>query len=432
MNTEREKQVNRVQNLSIFLLTLAAVVLLINLPLFGALSDTSVLELTRERLRREASAGEAVQANDSLSYALPVRIVYTNGFVRLGVGALTTLSDEFEHAGTFLGEALGSANGGHLISEIAFLNALWGEGLYFDFTTPLPVELLAELLGVTAPPEPADVRRLLLVSGEGDAVLFIQDGEGRSLRFGTAVSSAALRDFLASQSGNEVDFAGLLGIGFSGLSPYTLLFHNPLRYVLTASNALAGNEDEFLRRAEFNPHTENRFTESSGTVIVREVSSTLYLRPDGTVAYLGSDNPAPGSLYNVHAAEPGFPTMAEAASAAQALASSILQAASGEAALYLSESRQDNGIYEFQFDRMAGGAPIRYADGSHAASVTVEGRRITAFTIKARHYTLSEDSALLLPFTQAAAIAAGWNGAELVDAYVDNGAETLYPVWLAE
>lgn len=431
--SKKDRRLNRIQNLAIVLLTLSAFLLFTNLPMFGALSDQSLLELARDRIRRENLPAET-DASGAASLVFPVRMVYTNGFARLGADAITTLSDEFEHAGTYLGEALGSAYGAVSISEDAFLDALRSEGLYFDFTTALPSDIVSGLLGVSVPePKLASVRRMLLSpAGAEGAPLYVQDGAGQHYRFSTAVSSTALVDFLDARSGNSADFAFLLGSAYEQLSPYTIILSDPApRGTLGAANALSGSEDAFLRRAEFNAHTENRFTESSGTVIVREGSSALYLRPDGTVDYQGGAA-APDSIYFVAAAETGSPTLAEAAAAAQNLASTLLQDFLGDAALYLSDASADGEHYEIFFDLMANGTPIRFSDNSHAVSVTIEGQRISAFTLKARSYSLTEDTALLLPFAQAAAIARVWDGAELIVAYVDTGAETVLPTWIAE
>lgn len=426
------KRVARLQNLAILLLSLSMLFLAANLPLFGTLSNRSLLDLARNRLEQESFA--MIDAPAAPRLAFPVRMVYTNSFARLGADALTTLSDEFELAGTYLGEALGSANGAARVSEADFLAALRGEGLYFDFTTELPVELLSELLGVTvSAPELTSVRRMLLCpASDGDATLYVQDGALLHYRFFTAVSSGALTDFLASQSGSSADFAFLLGEGYEQLSPYTLVFSDPSpRVSLAASNFLSGGDDEFLRRAGFNTHAENRFTESSGTVIVREVSSTLYLRPDGTVDYQGSDA-APDSIYFVPAALAGAPTLTEAASAAQALVTTLLQNELGDAALYLSGVQNPGGLYELTFDLMADGTPIRFPDGAHAVSVTVEGQHVSAFRLKTRRYTLTEESSLLLPVALSAAVARVYDGTELIVAYVDTGLESVSPVWIAE
>ena len=425
------RRIDRLQNLAIVLLTLSAVFLFASLPLFGPLSDQSLLALARDRLRRETAPVEASDAGAS-HLALPVRMVYTSDFARLGVGTLTTLSDAFERAGAFLGEAVGSAGDAAAIREPLFLAALREEGLYF--TAALPGELLANVLGVDASALGLeDVRRLLLSPGaDGSAALYAQDGGGQVCRYTTAVSVPALVDFLASQSGSSVEFAFLLGPAYNQLSPYTILSSDDAPHLtLGASNALGTDEDAFLRRSGFNAHAENRFTESSGTVIVREVSSSLYLRPDGTVEYQGAEA-APDSIYFVPSAVPGAPTLTEAAVAAQTLCADLLQDSLGSASLYLSEARDVDGRAELCFDLLVNDVPIRYADGSHAVAVTVEGNSVTAFSLRARRYVPTEDASLLLPFSLSAAIARVWNGAELLVAYVDAGSDTAEAVWIAE
>lgn len=429
---KRARRVNRAQNLTILLLTLSVLLLVANLPLFGTLSDSSLIELARSRRRRE-SAAPTVERIGASSLVFPVRIVYTNDFTRIGTDALTTVSDEFEYAGTFLGEALGSANGAEPVSGTRFLNALLNEGIFFDFTTTLPSGILSELLGVSVPDEAdSGVRRMLLTPVDAaEATLYVQDGAERSYRYSTAVSSAELTDFLATRSGNSAEFAFMLGEAYAHLSPYTLILSEPApRAALSAANALNGSEDTILRRAEFNAHTENRFTESSGTVIVREASNALYLRPDGVVDYLGGAAAA-DSIYYV-ASESGVPTLAEAAAAAQNLAVTLSQGLLGDAALYLSGASTDGQRTEVSFDLMVNGTPLRFSDGSHAGTVTVEDRYITAFTLNIRSYTRQETVPLLLPFAQAAAIARVWNGAELVVAYIDAGEEEVLPAWIAE
>ena len=423
----------RAQNLTIVFLTLSAFVLFANLPLFGPLSDRSLLELAQDRVRRESVVASAAPSG-AASFVFPVRMVYTNSFARQGADSLTTLSDEFERAGTYLSEAIGSAYNGESVNQAVFLTALRAEGLYFDFTTALPSELLARLLNISLSGDaPEGIRRFLLSpSGKNDALLYVEDSSGAHYRYSTAVSSPSLTDFLATRSGSSANFAFLLTPAYDELSPCTLILSDPSpRGTLKAANALIGSEDEFLRRAEFNAHTENRFTESSGTVIVREVSSTLYLRPDGTIEYQGTEA-APGSIYSVASALPGEPTLYEAAAAAQDLALTLLGDSLGDAALYLSDAVQSGTRYEITFDLMADGTLIRYSDGSHAGAVTIEHGCVTAFTFKARSYTNTDDPPLLLPFAQAAAIARVWRGAELIVAYVDAGSEDVVPAWIAE
>ncbi|MBE7002801.1 MAG: hypothetical protein E7425_00770 [Ruminococcaceae bacterium] len=431
--SRQARRINRLQNLAIVLLALSAAFLFTNLPLFGPLSDRSLLALAQDRLRKESIVAVPDEP-ETPQLALPVRIVYTNGFARFASESLTTLSDEFELAGTYLSEAIGSAGSVSPVRETAFLAALRAEGLYFDFTTAIPSGLLSQVFGVSVSElAPESVRRALLapVTGE-DAGLYVQSGEGKCYRFSTAVSSAALLDFLSSRSGENADFAFLLGSSLSALSPYTLVINDPRpRAVLTAVNAVSGSEDELVRRAGFSTNTDNRFTESSGTVIVRDVSSTLYLRPDGAVDYQGG-GAAADSPYYVPAAVVGMPTATEAVLAAQRMASSLLRDLTGDAELCLSGVGNLGRRYEICFDLIADGTPIRFSDGSHAAVFTIDGQSITAFSLRPRRYTLTEEPTLLLPFAQAAAIARIYNGAELDVVYVDAGGEAVQPTWIAD
>lgn len=430
---DRARRMNRVQNVVIVLLTLTAMLMFASLPIFGPLSDRSLLSLARNgaRLEKAESVPDAVEAP---RLTIPVRMVYSNSFERLDSSALTTLSDEFESAGTFLGEAIGSAGSVSPVRETVFLSALRGEGLYFDFTFSLPSELLSEMLGVSLSElAPDTVRRALLSPTHmGDAMLYVQDGNGKFYLFSTAVNSAALTEYLASRSGENTDFAFMLGQDYSQLSPYTLVLKSPApKNTLQSVNSLPGAEDGLLRRAGFSTHAENRFTEASGTVIVREIASTLYLRPDGSVDFLGGAA-EPDSLYFVPSATPGAPTPAEAAVAAQRAAVTLLRDMLGDAELCLSGIQGSGERYEITFDPLANGAPIRLANGAHTAVVTINGQSVTAFSLKPRRYTLTEGQTLLLPFAQASAIARVMHGAELAVAYVDTLGEEVSPAWIAD
>lgn len=174
--------------------------------------------------------------------------------------------------------------------------------------------MLSRILGVNDAPESSLLRvtRLVLCPAENGATLYLQDADQGFFLSQTAVSSATLRESLASLDGNGTDFAFSLSGEFSQLSPYTLIFSEPpQRYTLSASNALT-DQATFLRLAEFNPHTESGYTDSSGNTIIKEVYGTLRLEPDGSVFYQGADEAEAGSLYYVSAASTEKPTMLEA------------------------------------------------------------------------------------------------------------------------
>ena len=330
-------------------------------------------------------------------------------------------------------------SGGEPLLQVDFcrelLTALHASSIYLDLEAPTPLEVLSRILGVNDAPESSLLRvtRLVLCPAENGATLYLQDANQGFFVSRTAISSATLREALASLDGNGTDFAFSLSGEFSQLSPYTLIFSEPpQRYTLSASNALT-DQAAFLRLAEFNPHTESGYTDSSGSTIIKEVYGTLRLEPDGSVFYQGADEAEAGSIYYVSAASTGKPTMLEAVAGAQRLAFTLLRDVSGDAELYLSEIDSSNKRFTVSFDYAVGGTPLRFSDGSHAATVTIEDQTITEFSLHCRSYTLSDSPALLLPIRQAAAIAdSKYLSAELHVCYDEHGADTVGVGWFAD
>ena len=276
---KKAKLLDRLQNLAIAVLSLSFLFLLVQTPLFGDAGDTTIASTVRGWFTdRQTSAAEEPDSLAALT--VPVRIVQSNDFIRSGLDALTTADDAFETVGSFLGEAIGSARGISSVSENTFLSALDGSGLYFAFACDLPLEVLSARLGVQSPTaRQLDVRRCLLsLDGEDTATLYLQDTKQGVYRFSTAVSAASVKDYLESQDGGNADFARSLGEGYTSLSPYTLVFDSvSARRELSAANALSDYpSEELLRRAEFNPHTKDRYVESSGTEVVIEGQRKLY------------------------------------------------------------------------------------------------------------------------------------------------------------
>ena len=418
---------SHLQNAAIAVLTVTAVLLLIQTPLVGDLAGKTPYELAQDWLAGDTSTDTTV-TTDLTELALPVRVVFTNEYARYGLSAITTLDTDFELAGTFFGEALGSATTYEACSGEKLLTALHASSIYLDLEAPTPLEVLSRILGVNDAPESSLLRvtRLVLCPAENGATLYLQDANQGFFVSRTAISSATLREALASLDGNGTDFAFSLSGEFSQLSPYTLIFSEPpQRYTLSASNALT-DQATFLRLAEFNPHTESGYTDSSGSTIIKEVYGTLRLEPDGSVFYQGADEGEAGSIYYVSAASTGKPTMLEAVAGAQRLAFTLLRDVSGDAELYLSEIDSSNKRFTVSFDYAVGGTPLRFSDGSHAATVTIEDQTITEFSLHCRSYTLSDSPALLLPIRQAAAIAdSQYLSAELHVCYDEHGADTV-------
>lgn len=435
MTQESKKRitVDRLQNLAIVLLSLSAALLFLQTPLFGDFGSMTPFEFA-ESFFSPSQEEDPAAAVELSGLAAPVRIVFTNDFSRCGADTLTVLDSDFSRIGSFLGEALGSAGTMIPSSEAAFLAALRQNGIYFDFTAGVPLSVLCEALGTSTPiSHDASVRRALLSPNGDISQLYLLDQSGACYSFSTALSGTELSEYLESLDGTRADFAFSRPEEYGALSPFTLIMDEPSpRSVLTASNALSGTDlSTLLRLAEFNPHTENRYTESTGTTVVRESYGTLSLAPDGTVTYHSGTSNA-GALYTV-ASERDSVSLTEAVAAAHRLVSTILQGSSGDASLYLSDAEITAKGYSITLDYVVNGTPLRFSDGSHAACVTIEKRSITDFSLCMRSYTLSDDPALLLPIRQAAAIAqSAHENSELSVCYVDSGADTVSVSWIAE
>ena len=170
---------SHLQNAAIAVLTVTAVLLLIQTPLVGDLAGKTPYELAQDWLAGDTSTDTA-GTTDLTELALPVRGGFTNEYARYGLSAITTLDTDFELAGTFFGEALGSATTYEACSGEKLLTALHASSIYLDLEAPTPLEVLSRILGVNDAPESSLLRvtRLVLCPAENGATLFCQpDGD---------------------------------------------------------------------------------------------------------------------------------------------------------------------------------------------------------------------------------------------------------------
>ncbi len=419
---KKARRIDRLQNLIIALLSVSAIFLLLHTPLFGAFSAGGLSSL----FTPGGSLGAASSA-DPMTSPAPVCIVLSNNFVRFGADDAATSDALFESAGAFLREAVGSAQDAQSVSEEEFLARLQLPGLYFDFYSSLPLELLSDRLGVDFHGGEALSARRCLLSPDGSGVSLYALDESGCTRFACAVSADTLTEYLEMQEGNGAEFAASLGEEYAHLSPCTLLLPKvSARRNLSAANPLADFDNtDFLSRAEFNPHTQDRYAESSGTVVILEGQRILRLHSDGTVVYSGGSAEA-DSLYHVSANG-----RVEAVAAARKLLSSLMQGRSGEASLYLHSVEESASGFRLCFDYAVDGTRILFADGTHAAELTVTDGSITAYTIHFRRYQKSESDSLLLPVAQASAVCRGYGG-ELGVAYIDAFGESVSADWVID
>ena len=420
MGEQRQDRRNLVQNLLITLLALSAAVLFTQTQLYNLNLTTS-----------EAPPGPAQSAAPAAELAAPVRTAVTGDYGRCGGLTCTTGDPVFaDPLGRRLLEALGSARDYVPCSRGDFLRALRGPSLYYDFLEPLPLSVLAGLLGGgedVSPREDLSARRLLIVPQEGGAVLYLWDGGENCFRASTAVSSDRLEQVISRYELGDASFALDGGGRVRELDPCSLLPAQPPELPsFTLGDPLAGGTDWLLSALGFNPRSRTRHTESSGTELIIDGDRTLRIRPDNTIHYQSGNEP----ILRVKAAG-DLPTAREAALGAGSLLGSLLAPVSGELQPWLQSLRRSGDVTALRFGYQLKGVPVRFQDGGFAAEITLTGSAVTALSLRFRQYNAAEEPSLLLPLPQALAVAAASPGKEFSIGYVERGGECR-AYWLSD
>ena len=419
MEELRRDRRNLVQNILITLLALSAAVLFTQTQLYNPNLTTG-----------EAPSAPVQSAAPAEELAAPVRTAVTGDYGRCGGMALTTADPAFaDPLGRRLLEALGSARDYVPCARADFLRALRGPSLYYDFLEPLPLPVLAALLGGGEEvSQDLSARRLLIVPQDGGSALYLWDGGEGCFRASTAVSADSLEQVIGRYELGDASFA-MDGNGLErDLDPCSLLpAQPPALAAYTLGDPLAGGTDWLLSALGFNPRSRTRHTESNGTELIMDGDRTLRIRPDNSVHYQSGDEP---SLRVKSAGE--TPTAREAALGAGSLLSGLLSPVSGEARPWLQSLRRSGEVTVLRFGYQLQGVPVRFQDGGFAAEVTLTGSAVTALTLRFRQYAAAEgESSLLLPLPQALAVAAADPGKELSIGYVERGGECR-AYWLSD
>ena len=407
-----------IQNITIALLALLALFLFSRTQFFqlGAAAGGGYWQ----RFTAPVSSSTAGTAeSDSLS--APVRMAAAGEYGRYASVSMTTGDEAFIPVKTLLREVLGSARNRADSTQDAFLNALGKTSVYCDFLSALPVTYLSDLMGVSVESD-LSVRALAAEEEEGRVILFLWDGENRYYQCETAAQTSTLREVL-----DQFEL-GVSAFAFeepgSRLAPLSL-FPDPLPELpqLTAADTAVSTET-ILSNLNFNPHTNSRYQDAEGAEVIVEGDRVIRISASGAFSYSSG-----GETTLAVSASGTVPTVREAVTGVQTLLETLLP--EGEARLYLLSWQQEEGETHLTFGYQLGGVPIRFADGSAAAEVTLSGRAVSALTLRPRQYTAGT-TASLLPLRQAAAIAGKTEGAELSIGYADYGSYPMSAVWLAD
>ena len=430
LRQKKHSRLDLLQNLAITLLTVSAVVLF-------AATQLSSLSQSGELLDRLLSASPVpvspAAESQAASLSAPVRVAVSGTYGRYGSVTLSSDSEEFIPLSTSLGEALGSARSFLSCESGDFTEALSHPSIFYDFGEALPLSILAELISLPAMPAAisSTAARQLVISASGETVqLLLWDGQSTYLCCGTAITAGDLESTISRYELGGAYFAfdyeetdEAFGQVFS-----RSLFLAPLPQlpVLSVSNSLT-DKDTVLTRLGFNPYTNSRYMESGGAEVVAEGDQSIRLLPEGIIRYQGTGR----SELMIDAVEE-TPTLWESVSGAAKLLNDPLAGHTGDAVLYLQRLQQAGSVTTLRFGYQVNGVPVRFADGTCAAEVVLNGASVSSLSLCFRQYTASTDPSLLLPLKQAIAIAARQAGRELFIAYTDNGGNAVSAAWLLE
>ena len=423
MSDRARKRRDFIQNITIALLSVTAVLLFAQTQIYGLGLNSGLLSFLSGSDLPASSSGTS-QTGAALT--APVRVAAASSIGRFGSVTLSTDDDAFEPLRGLLEQALDSAQDFAASGSGAFFQALDGPSVYYDFLSPLPLSVLGELVRAQGAEE-LSARRLILAPEDGGVALYLWDGGSGYFRCRTALSPDTVETTISQyELGNAFFAYESQEPGAQSVNPYSLfLEEEPALPALSISVPLS-DTDRVLVALDFNPNTQFRYADASGAEVVREGGRTLRIHPDGTITYQSG-----GSRALTLTGEGA--SLLETVTAANTLLYSLLDATAGDAELYLEGLEQTADGLELRFGYQVGGVPIRFSGGRSAAEITVSQGAVSSMTLRIRQYTVAGTGSLLLPLRQAlAVVAAGREGAELFIGYADRGAGTAGAAWLAE
>ncbi len=415
---------NSAQNIMILCLLSSAVFLFLHTDLMHF--------STLEHVISNVSQSTTLSDTAKVSVQMPLHIVSrTDAPCQAWINE-TTSGEVFEDFGPPLLEALGSATNAVTVTSDEFCHALEQNGIYYDFTTTVPLPLLINLIDDQTYAPQSSARSLLLSSSNGEtALLYAWDAEqNRYTRWDTTVTSDSLFRVTEHHTGINAEFAFLSGKPYNTLLPYTLIPRDRITMpeLLATTSIQKGLQDDILTHLEFNVHSNSRYSESNGIEVILQGTRTLRFLPDGTITYSGNIDDDIPFLTVEHIGENA--SLRECTIAAWRVITTLLDGSIGNAVPYLiSAHTEEHDRTEILFGYVVNGAPIAFSD-DYAAKVEIKNNSIINFTLRLRSYTASENTFTLLPTLQAVAAAQSATPHDLFPGYYDDGNTSLIPCWL--
>ncbi len=391
-----------------------------------------------------SGAGNNPEQTGKESRLLPVRLAVRNEDGCYGVQYNTqAASDDFElRLGTLLGDALADAGTPFEVSE-----AVWREALgkthpavYYDFMSSIPLSALSSwLTGGENAYLTGSVRRLVLASGNGAAILYYEDtGSGKFYACSTPENTLVrLTDTVKNYVPNNASFAFQNEEQFGKLDPYDMLLPTtPTPAVFEVSNPISftgesgDTQNKLLKALSFHPQTSSGY-QAPDAWVVREGTDNLRISDNGTVTFHSSD-----------AADPRYPVSGSAQpdegeilEAAYDLAEDSIGLWCGEAQIYYEGTEAlEDGTTALYFSYVLDGAVVKLYEDGYAARFVIRDNYISDFVLHFREYRATGETTILLPELQATAAmdALGLTKSELTLCYQDGGKSQVVAGWVAK
>lgn len=347
------------------------------------------------------------------------------------------LSGVFDRMAPLLNEALSSAEEPREITQEDWLQALTSApGVYFDFQGEVPLSVLAGWLsGQENPALTAYARHLLLAADGEDGVILAYRDEENGRYFASRarlVNLGHLQSAVAQTTPNGAVFA-CQAVNYDMLAPWTIIgAQTPQPREYSVSNPLpVGEEDrmnDLLNALSF-PLGITTVYETPEGRRARSGNDTLSVSNDGLVTYHSTREE---ERYPVTPGE-GESELFAAVDGAVRLVRGVLDLWRGEGRVCLERVEdRGNGTLWLAFRYVLDDTPVQTGQRGYAATVLVDRGYITEFELQLRTYAPLEQTTLVLPQAQAAAILVDLKqaGSQMELRYQDNG-DVARAGWIA-
>lgn len=424
----RRKGIEALKSVLIILLSLMAVVMLVQTALTAAGIQFSWSDLASifTGSRDEGADSELVASHA----ARPVQaaVMSENGVygVNCGFDELDSVYDSF---GQILSEALGSAKEKRDVNEELWLETLSGRGVYMAFDVSVPVSCLAGWMSVTGSPDFAADRFVLCVTGQNEVELWCSDGENY-YRCSTSASSAMLLDRMEQYRPNGAKFAFQLAQTwdvYNNVDPASVVPHTMSAQVYSAKNSLdTQSVNALMESLLINPFIESGYTDESGSAVYLCAGGTLKISPDGYAAYELNSSGSADEMFL--AGQAGNLDVGIAIEKTRQFAEKTVAERCGSARVYLSGVEQGEKGYVFTYSYYVDALKVFAGEDGFAARFEFNGVRISKIELC---YTSFEGSSQQLELMQplyAAATYPALRRARLAAAYTRNE-EGMFTAW---